>query len=548
MQKFAAAALLSFSLVAGGVQAAGDHPKLTVVVSIDQMRADYLQRFGPYFAEGGFKRLLADGANFQNCFYAHAVTITAPGHATILSGVNAREHGIIANEWLDPKTLIQGNAVEDVDSPLVGLVMRPGMVVTPKMGRSPRNFLGTTVGDRLKATYGSAAKVFGVADKDRSSILMSGPKADGAYWGEDGVFVTSTYYRRELPRWVKDFNAAHPPEADFGRVWERLLDPAIYDKVQGPDDATGEYVGGGFTRTFPKKIDGGKPEISNLFYWALDYAPWNNDLVEEMAERLVLEEKLGVDDVPDLLCVGFSQTDRIGHNYGPDSHEVMDSYLRLDRTLARLLGFLDQHFRGEYLLVLTADHGATPIPEQTLEKRGPGAAGRLSADDVDKPLRAGLAAALGEPPADSYWALRDGSNFRLNRVALAAKQIDPATAARALRDVLLKIPGIGEAWTREELLGTAPLDAFGERMRRSFNAERSGDVVFILKPYWLGGVVPTGHGSPYDWDSHVPLLWLGAGIQPGTHPEPVHTEDLAPTLARLLGVDLPAAKGKTLLE
>ncbi|MES1168582.1 MAG: alkaline phosphatase family protein, partial [Oleiharenicola lentus] len=240
-------------------------PRLVVVISIDQMRADYLERFRPYFGEGGFKRLLEGGADYTNCHYEHAVTKTGPGHATILSGVHANVHGIIANEWLDRSTFIQGNNVEDVNSPLVGLPPRADRYANPtfaaKAGRSPRNFLGVTVGDRLKARYGATAKVFGIADKDRAAILMAGPKADGAYWEEDGVFVTSTYYRPALPDWLVRFNRAFDTPQYFGRVWERALDPAIYDKVQGPDDAPGEQAEDGLATTFPKKVDGGRPAI-----------------------------------------------------------------------------------------------------------------------------------------------------------------------------------------------------------------------------------------------------------------------------------------------
>ncbi len=308
--------LLALGAGLGGLYSAGEPapPRLAVVISVDQMRADYLVRFRPYFAEGGFKRLLEGGADYQNCHYRHAVTKTAPGHATILSGVHANVHGIVANEWLDRTTFIQGNNVEDVDAPLVGLPPRmdryANATFAAKAGRSPRNFLGVTVGDRLKARYGAAAKVFGVADKDRASILMSGPKADGAYWTEEGRFVTSTYYRRELPAWLEKFNTERGAAQHFGEVWDRLLDPAIYDRVQGPDDAPGEQAEDGLSTTFPKKIDGGKPVLTPKFFDAFDHAPVNNELVEDMVERLVESEHLGADDTPDLLCVGFSRPTR----------------------------------------------------------------------------------------------------------------------------------------------------------------------------------------------------------------------------------------------
>jgi predicted AlkP superfamily pyrophosphatase or phosphodiesterase len=538
------AVLSLFALV---VVAGAKPPRLAVVISVDQMRADYLERFRPYFGADGFNRLTTGGAYFTHNYYNHGVTITAPGHATLLSGVNANIHGIVQNEWRDPKTFIEGNSVEDVASPLVGLA--PQGPVAAKSGRSPRNFLGTTVGDRLKEKYGAKAKVFGVADKDRASILMAGAKADGAYWGEEGIFVTSTYYRRELPAWVRAYNAAHPVEADYGKVWERLLDPAIYDRVQGPDDATGEFVGHGLTRTFPKHIDGGKPGLSSSFYWALDLAPWNNDLVEGLAERLIEVEQLGTDPTPDLLCVGFSQTDRIGHSYGPDSHEVMDSYLRLDLTLARFLSYLDRKIGPDgYVVVLTADHGVGPIPEQTVEKHGAGAGGRIRPSEFDAYLKQALETEWGALPEENYWLVRDGTGARINPAALAAKQLTSSRVQQAIRAAALKFPGVAEVWTRDELTSDQPLGGFGERIRLSYHVERSADVVFVFKPYWLlsAATNPAGHGSPYDYDSHVPQVWFGAGIKPGVRPERVAAEDLAPTLAQLLGVDLPAAKGRPL--
>ncbi len=521
-------------------------PRLAVVVSVDQMRGDYLKRFGPYFGADGFNRLVREGADFQNCHYNHAFTITAPGHATILSGVNPSAHGIIGNDWRDPASFVGVNAVQDVDSPLVGVAPRgPNAAQT---GRSPRNFLGTTVGDRLKERYGAAAKVFGVADKDRSAILMAGAKADGAYWSVDGKFVTSTYYHRELPAWVQEFNAANPPEGYFGRVWERLREVEIYDTVQGPDDATGEYSGQGLTRTFPKRIDGGKPEPSNGFLWTLELSPWGNELVAGLAMRLIESEGLGIDDTPDLLCVGFSQTDRIGHSYGPDSHEVMDSFLRLDQVLAEFLRYLDQRVgRDHYVLVLTADHGVGPIPEQTIEKRGADAAGRISGSKLEAHVSGALAAAFGPAPEGQYWALRDGSGYRLNSTVVKHAGADPAKVRAVLRDALATFPGIADVWTRDQLLGEGALGGYGERMRLSYNATRSPDVVFLIQPFWLAGTTTANHGTPYDYDSHVPQVWVGGGFQAGARAERVAVEDLAPTLAGLLGVELPPeAKGRRL--
>ncbi len=528
-------------------------PRLAVVISVDQMRADYLVKFRPYFVAGGFKRLLEGGADYQNCHYLHAVTKTAPGHATILSGVHANVHGIVANEWLDRTTFIQGNAVEDVDSPLVGLPPRvdryPNAMFAAKAGRSPRNFLGTTVGDRLKARYGATAKVFGVADKDRSAILMAGPKADGAYWTEEGRFVTSTYYRRALPAWLEEFNTARGAAQHFGQVWDRLLDKSVYDAVQGPDDAPGEQAEDGLPITFPKKVDGGRPAISGAYYNAFDHAPWNNDLVAVMGERLIEVEHLGEDATPDLLCIGFSQTDKAGHAYGPDSHEVMDSYVRLDRTLAEFFDYLDRKVGLKHcVIVLTADHGVAPLPEKIRAEKGATAAGRLVGRVLDEPANAALNAAFGPLPENiAWWFLHDNSGYHLNPLALHDKQLSASLVAAKLREALLAHPMIAAAYTREQLTAPGPLDEFGEASRLSYFPARSTDVVYIPKPYFIERTLGTTHGTPHDYDTHVPQVWFGAGVKPGVHSERVAVEDIAPTLAGLLGVDLPPeAKGRRL--
>jgi arylsulfatase A-like enzyme len=540
--------LLALILLLAPPAAAAPPPRLAVVVVVDQMRADFLVRFRPHFGPDGFRRLLEGGADYRDCHYQHAVTVTAPGHATILSGVNANVHGIIANEWLDRTTLIQGNAVEDPAAPLVGLPPRagrhPNATFAAKAGRSPRNFLGTTVGDRLKAHYGAAAKVVGIADKDRSAILPAGAKADGAYWTEEGVFVTSTYYRTELPAWVQAFNARRNAAHYFGQTWDRLLAPAIYEAVQGPDDQPGEQAEDGLAITFPKRVDGGKPQLSPDYYSAFDHTPWNNELVEEMAEAAIAAEQLGQDETPDLLTIGFSQPDKSGHAYGPDSHEIMDSYVRLDRTLARLLAFLDAKVgAGRWVLVLTADHGVMPLPERAAALGGT----RDEQYGIAASLRLSLEQILGPLPAGLEWAVRDGRGFRLLPAALRATGLEPARVGAALKSVLQQHPRIAAAYTREELTAPAPLDALGEMVRRSYHAERSPEVLFLTKPYFTSRRFGVDHGTPYDYDTHVPQLWYGNGVAPGIHPERVGVEDLAPTLAGLLGVDLPPeARGKRL--
>lgn len=545
------ASLILLSLL-GAALAGADTPlpRLAVVITVDQMRGDYLRRFGPYFGEGGFKRLLG-GADFQNCHYQHAITVTAPGHATILSGVNANVHGIIGNEWLDPHSYVQGNAVEDADSPLVGLPPRttryPNATLAAKAGRSPRNFLGTTVGDRLKARYGAVARVVSVADKDRAAILPAGRRPDGVYWTEEGIFVTSTWYRDALPAWVQEFNARRNAAQYFGRTWDRLLAPSVYEAVQGPDDAPGEEVSAGMPATFPKQVVGSGSATGGAFYAAFDRTPWNNDLVAELSGLAIESERLGQDDIPDLLAVGFSQPDTTGHAYGPHSHEVMDSYLRLDQTLARFFAHLEARVGLEHcVIVLTADHGVCPLPERIQAEQGPEAAGRFESSALRQDLQEALDAAFGPLPDDLPWLVGDGYGLRLNPAALNARKVTPARAAAEVKSALRRDRRIAAAYTREELLQTGPLDAWGEMMRRSYHPERSPDVMFVLRENFLTRKQGTNHGTPHAYDTHVPQVWFGAGVKPGVYAERVGVEDIAPTLAGLLGVDLPDAKGKKL--
>jgi len=298
-------------------------------------------------------------------------------------------------------------------------------------------------------------------------------------------------------------------------------------------------------------VDGGKEKISGTYFDAFDHAPWNNDLVAEMVERLVEHEQLGADATPDLLAIGFSQTDRTGHAYGPDSHEVMDSYLRLDRTLAELFRFLDaQVGAGNYVVALTADHGIAPLPERTQRDHGAAAAGRLGGGALDKFLFPALDATYGALPENVYWAVRDNSGYHLNPAALAAKQLAAPQLAAKIREVLLTHPMLAAVYTREQLTAPGPLDAFGEMERLSYYPPRSPDVVYIPKPNFVeGSAVGTNHGTPYAYDTHVPQVWYGAGVKPGVHPGRVAVDDLAPTLAALLGVTLPPeAKGKVLFS
>ncbi|MBE2216104.1 MAG: alkaline phosphatase family protein [Opitutaceae bacterium] len=535
-------------LAAHGSEAAADHPpRLAVAIAVDQLRYDYLLRFRPFFVEGGFERLLSGGTNFENCTYRYAATKTAVGHATMLSGCNPEVHGIVGNDWIDPDTLVSGASVEDHESPLVGLApttMRlPGGALDPRSGRSPRRLLAATIGDQLKATYGAEARVFGVSNKDRSAILMAGARADGAYWDENGRFVTSTYYREALPDWVEAFNDRHFVESCFGKTWERLLDPADYVRIQGPDDAEAEMVDKGLDRTFPHVIDGGIRYPGPAFYGAFDNAPFASEFLAAFAREIIERENLGADAVPDLLCVSFSQIDSIGHNYGPDSHEIMDSIVRLDRILAGFFAYLDRRIGPDrYVVVLTADHAVAPLPERMATDQSRVPAARIRAREIDARMKVALDAEFGPLPEGMVWFIRDNQGYHLHPAALDARNLERATVARALHRALLGDPVVETAFTRAEILA-APTEgtSLPALVRRSYCPSRGQDVLFVLPPFSVerSELFGTNHGTPWIYDRHVPQLWYGAGVARGWRAEPVGMEDIAPTLAALLAIPPP---------
>ncbi len=512
-------------------------PRLAVVISIDQCRADYLDRFAPSFGPGGFRRMLNEGADYTACHYEHATTKTAVGHATILTGAYPSVHGVIANDWLEGNDWHSVNAVEDADAPIVG-------GPSPK-GRSPRRLLAATLGEVLKQHFGDAARVCSIANKDRAAILMGGHRTDGTYWlGDNDRFVSSRYFFPDgrLPAWVDAYNDAHPLSRYFGRTWDRLLPPEEYQRVQGPDDAQGEFAGLGLGRTFPRTIDGGEATIGPRFSEAFDRSPFALEIIANFARALVQNEQLGADDVPDLLCIGFSQIDAIGHAYGPDSHELMDSFVRLDRLVAQLLSFLDERVgSGRYVVVVTGDHGVAPTPEHLHASHPEITGARVDLRPIDQVVNAALIEAFGPDPEGRAWSARDNSGYRLRTTTLQARHVSREDAANVVKAALLKRPEIAAAFTARDLEDAPDTgDSMATLFRHSQHRERSQDVVFALQR-WDIDRLKTGstHGSPYEYDTHVPLLWFGAGITPGRHDERVGMTDLAPTLAGILGIPPP---------
>jgi hypothetical protein len=533
---------------------AGPPPvKLVVVVYFDQLRGDFLDRWAPLFGDGGFRRLTGQGAWFADCHYPYASTTTGPGHASVLAGCGGAVHGIINNNWYDRTA---GQEVYCAASDRYAFVPEPVLDKpaanakvdakrkTPKQAGNPDRLLAETVADRVKAAGG---RVFGLSLKDRSAIFPSGHKPDGAYWF-DGRFHTSTYYRDTLPGWVQAFNESKAADRWVGKAWERLRPDLDYTAHSGPDDGPGEGVGRGPAdrkqgKTFPHPFPG---EVGQEYYEAVANSPAGNDLLLAFAKACVEAEKLGTGDKPDLLTVSFSSNDLIGHTWGPDSQEVLDVTLRSDRTMADLLGYLDQKVgAGKYAVLLTADHGVCPNPEVSAAKgldakRIPPkplvlAAERFLQETFGKP-------AGGDADRNLWLEKLSPPHVYLNHRLLRAKGIDPDAAAAKLAAWLPTQPGIQAALPRSYILSPdRRFDQVRDQVRACYHPDRGGDVVVVTKPLYLLDDQGTGtsHGTPHEYDTHVPLVVLAPGVPGGKRSEPVTPLHAAAVVSRLLGVEPP---------
>ncbi len=508
-------------------------PRLVVVISIDQLRYDYLERFSDHFGEGGFNLFLKSGANFANTNYRHSVTATGAGHAVILSGSHGNSNGIISNHWLDPETLEDIYCVAD----------RTAIIIDADdeaEGRSPRNFIGNTVGDQLKLATAGRSRVISVAHKDRSAILMGGKLADGAFWLRNGDYVTSDYYQKILPKWVEKFNKLDKVESYFGQKWEKLLPEEAYAS-QGADYFLGERATLGLGRTFPKTFDGGAASIGEQFYHAFFYSPFGNTVLAEFAKAAVTNEKLGQREETDLLCIGFSANDAIGHLYGPDSHEVLDITVRTDRVLEDFFGFLDEKLGLENCtIVLTADHGVAPLPEKILLANDRFPAGRIDEKVVLQDVENALVEAFGPLTGDKSWVEVSYDQIYFYPAALTEKHLASGEVENFVQEYLEKKEFIQAVYTRTELEKGEVTGKLGHQALLSFHKNRSGSVFYQLKPFYVR--MPengANHSSPHSYDTHVPLFWYGVGVTPGTYTTSTGVSDLAPTLSYMLGLDAP---------
>jgi Type I phosphodiesterase / nucleotide pyrophosphatase len=461
--------------------------RLIVLVAVDQFRADYSTRFDRDY-NGGLRQLLTRGAVFTNAYLEHYPTVTAVGHSTMLSGATPSVSGIIGNDWFDRDS---STSIESITDHTVTILGGTGV------GASPRRMLATTVGDELKmaAPRGDTARiprVFGISLKDRAAILPAGHGADGAFWlqSPSGPFVSSTYYFTALPPWVTAFNTRPAPPAN------------------GLVNSTARILA--------------------------------------LAGEAVSAERLGQRGVTDVLSVSLSDNDTVGHEFGPDSPQVREVSARTDRQLAEFFAMLEAKVGlARTLIVLTADHGVAPLPEVQAERRLPG--GRIDAKMLFPPIRAALEARFGP----GTWLLAAaGSSPYLNHALIADKKLDAEEVRRVAAEAARRTPHVMRVYTYDQLQrGEVGRDVVDRRVLRSFNPQRSGDLEIVFEPFWMRAQKGTTHGSPHNYDAHIPLVFMGPGVVPGRYHQHAALNDLAPTVAAMVGVAAPSgADGRVLSE
>jgi predicted AlkP superfamily pyrophosphatase or phosphodiesterase len=530
------AAVVSLSAAGSSQPApAAAAPKLILMISIDQMRFDFLDRFAPLF-KSGLKTIVGRGAVFSNAKYRHAATETGPGHSILLTGADPKHSGIVANDWWDAYL---GRVVNVIDDP----VQRP--VGGEGRAASPFNLQAFTVGDALK-TRNPRTRVVGVGLKDRSAILMGGRRADAAYWLENagGNFITSSYYMTAAPQWLTDWNRKRHVDRFAGQSWTRLIDDtALYEKYAGKDAIEGERDRKDIT--FPHVFTAKPPDAQ--YYVELRRTPFGDEVTLDFALEAMKRHELGQDADTDILAIGFPATDGIGHQWGPDSQEQMDQMLRLDGVLGRLFTQVDASVGlDNTVVVLSADHGSRSLVE-ILQMRGLSAR-RVAPKDIETAVVSALAKRFpGVPNLVSYFA----TDVYLNEDAVRRHNLSWKEVEKTAIDALLSTGVVERVYTHEDLRSTAGngADPYIELFRSAFYEPRSPHLNVLLKPgiYVNAAAGGTGHGSAYDDDRHVPVVFMGRSIKPGRYPEASGPEDIAPTLAHLLRLEFPREQNARLL-
>ncbi len=509
-------------------------PKLVVMITVDQMRHDYIDKYWDRYSEDGFKRLINKGFSFDNANFSYVPTMTAVGHATIGTGTTPVHHGIAANNWYNRASQKKVYCVSDSTVSSVGVIGTDGM-------HSPRNLKSTSFSDQLKLSS-PKSKVFGVSLKDRGAILPVGYAADAAYWfsGGEGQFISSTYYVSELPKWVSSFNSEGHVSDYLQEPWSTLYPIETYT-TSSQDLVDFEGVFKGETApTFPHML----PNLMKKNGLGLiKGTPFGNSLLIDFAVELIKQEYLGSDEITDVISISFSSTDYIGHMFGPQSVEIEDTYLRLDLNLKSLLEFLDQQIGdGQYTVVLTADHGAADIPAHAGGNTGYYNTAAMT-DSLNSWSQRTFDCEVIEKNTNQQ--------LYLDYAVIQDNDLELDDVREILTEYLLSYPAVIAAADMKgrQCVGD---EALCNRMYNGFDAKRSGDIFYSFQAGWLSDYYQakggTGHSTAFKYDTHVPMIWYGWGVEKGSFQNEVAIKDIAVTLSDLLRIPAPnAATGKSLL-
>lgn len=493
---------------------------------VDQMRYDFLYRYWDKYSEGGIKKLVRQGFNFKNAQYSYVPTYTGPGHASVYTGSVPAINGIIGNNWYDRNTGNSVYCVEDNSVQTVGSTSKAGLM-------SPANLLTTTVTDELKLATNKGAKTIGIALKDRGAILPAGHLANGAYWfdGSNGSWITSTFYMNELPKWVQEFNNQKYPDQYLSQAWNTLLPIEQYTESTADDVPWEEALSGEERPVFPHNI----PAIRKKDFELLKSIPAGNTITKDFALAALRGENMGKGPHTDFLAVSFSTTDYVGHAFGPNSVEVQDVYLRLDRDLEDMINQLEKEVGKENLLIfLTADHGAAHVPAYLQSEKVPAGVAKSSV------LRDSVEQYLDKTYGNGDWVERyTNQQVYLNRKQIDTKKLSRAEVQEKVANYVLRFEGVARAVAAEHLQRSDWSNGIMAKVESGYNAQRSGDVIVLLQPGWFEGYgnrEPKGttHGSYSNYDTHVPLLWYGWNVKPGESAAAVEVTDIAPTIASWL--------------
>ena len=519
---------------------ASSKPKLVVGIVVDQMRWDYINQFKPYFtSQQGFLRFVNEGASCNNNLIPYVPTVTACGHTAVYTGSTPALHGITGNQWYDNYKQKTVYCVEDPN------VVSVGVEGSPAGKMSPVNVWTTTIGDEIKLANHFKSKVFGISIKDRGAIIPAGHSADGAFWydSKSGNFISSTYYGKNLPKWVSEFNGQHRVDSLYAKGWNLSLAKTVYEaNCDGDMNAYEATPLGAEQKGFPYTLS----QFIGKDYGKIASTPYGNNLVAEMAEKALVSEQLGQDDITDLLAISFSSPDYIGHSFGPNSWETLDGYIKLDAVIAQLFASLDKQVgKNNYTVFLTADHAVANIPDFAKKHKIPG--GLISESSLKKELGNLL---IQKGMSDKLIGAINEYNIHFNHPLMDSLNVDQDDLFEIVRNYIEQKPGILQVIESREA-AEAPLPAqLRERIVNGYNPQRSGDLFIVTKSGYMDGY-PTGtnHGVFYNYDAHIPLLWYGNGIKKGQVNSINYMTDIAPTVSTLLGIQMPSGSiGKPILE